>query len=145
MAPPAARRHTGGMKVFLVEDSPAIVDRLTALLGAAAEVEVVGHAATADAAIAAIPSTRPDIVLLDLTLADGSTGFDVLRALHGRLPGVAFYMLSNFSADPYRNLAQRLGAKGFFDKTKDFERVRELVANPDRSAKGGASCLQSSC
>ena len=37
-------------------------------------------------------------------------------------------MISNFSAYPYRQLAERLGARGFFDKSREFERVREVVA-----------------
>jgi len=125
------------MKVFLVEDSAPIVARLKDLLAAVPGTSVVGHAATAEAAIAAIPAERPDIVLLDLSLAQGS-GFDVLRALQPRMPEVGFYMLSNHSADPYRQLAERLGARGFFDKTKDIERVRDLLG-----AK--RPCLQSSC
>ena len=125
------------MKVFLVEDSAPIVARLKDLLAAVPGTSVVGHAATAEAAIAAIPAERPDIVLLDLSLAQGS-GFDVLRALQPRMPEVGFYMLSNHAADPYRQLAERLGARGFFDKTKDIERVRDLLG-----AK--RPCLQSSC
>ena len=125
------------MKVFLVEDSAPIVERLKALLATVPGASVVGQAATADAAIAAIPAERPDIVLLDLSLAQGG-GFDVLRALRPRMPGVGFYMLSNHSAYPYRQLAEQLGAKGFFDKTKDLERVRELMERK-------RPCLLSSC
>jgi len=77
--------------------------------------------------IGAILAARPDLVLLDLRLEDGS-GFDVLRAVHGTEPGIDFYMLSNFATEPYRRHAERLGACGFFDKTTDFDRLRELVA-----------------
>jgi DNA-binding NarL/FixJ family response regulator len=52
----------------------------------------------------------------------------VLRAVCRQAPEVDFYMLSNFTADPYRQLAERLGARGFFDKSKEIERVREVVA-----------------
>ena len=34
-------------------------------------------------------------------------------------------MLSNFAADPYRQLAERLGARDFFDKSREIERVRD--------------------
>lgn len=113
--------------VFLVEDSPLVRERLNELLGAVAGARIVGHASTADAAIAGILAQRPNVVLLDLSLAEGS-GFDVLRALQGRVPEIEFYMLSNYASDPYRQLAERLGARGYFDKSKDFERVRDLVA-----------------
>jgi DNA-binding NarL/FixJ family response regulator len=58
----------------------------------------------------------------------------VLRAVCERAPEIDFYMLSNFAADPYRQLAARLGARAFFDKSKEFERVRDLIA--ERTAVG---------
>ena len=67
--------------------------------------------------------------LLDLHLAQGS-GFDVLRAVCLQAPEIDFYMLSNFAAGPYRQLAGRLGARGFFDKSTEFGRVRDAIMNP---------------
>ena len=123
-----AGRDTGGMqKVFIVEDSPLVLERLTALLGALPDTQVVGHAAGAEEAVLAIVAAQPDVVVLDLRLAQG-TGFDVLIELHDKAPGIDLYMLSNFSSEPYRRQAERLGARGFFDKSSDFERVRDLVA-----------------
>ena len=52
----------------------------------------------------------------------------MLRGVRGAAPEVDFYMLSNFAADPYRQLAERLGAREFFDKSRDLERVRQLLA-----------------
>jgi DNA-binding NarL/FixJ family response regulator len=115
------------MEIFLVEDSAPVRARLAAMLRAVPGASVVGEAQTAEAAIRDILALRPDVVLLDLHLAQGS-GFDVLRAVCLQAPEVDFYMLSNFAADPYRELAERLGARGFFDKSKEFERVREIVA-----------------
>jgi hypothetical protein len=37
-------------------------------------------------------------------------------------------MLTNYSADPYRQIAERFGARALFDKAREFERVRDLVA-----------------
>jgi DNA-binding NarL/FixJ family response regulator len=115
------------MKVFVVEDSPIVLERLTTMLGAIPDVDVVGHAADVHEAIAGIYATRPEVVVLDLKLGQGS-GFDVLSEVHKREPGIDFYMLSNFASEPYRRHAARLGALGFFDKSKEFERVREIVA-----------------
>jgi DNA-binding NarL/FixJ family response regulator len=123
----AARRHTAGMQIYLVEDSAAVRDRLIAMLDAIPNVRVVGHAVTAGAAIAAILALQPDLVVLDLHLAEGS-GFDVLRAVRPQAPGIEFFMLSNFAADPYRQLAARLGVAGYYDKSKQFDLVRDAVA-----------------
>jgi DNA-binding NarL/FixJ family response regulator len=115
------------MEIFLVEDSALVRARLADLLDAVPGAKVVGEANRADTAIRDILALRPDLVLLDINLAEGS-GFDVLRAVCRAAPEIDFYMLSNFAADPYRELAERLGAREFFDKSKEIERVRELIA-----------------
>jgi DNA-binding NarL/FixJ family response regulator len=120
------------MQVFLVEDSPPVRERLTDMLLALPGTQVLGHAVEADGAIREILAGAPDVVLLDISLASGS-GFDVLRAVRPQAPQIEFYLLSNFSAFPYRQLAEALGARGFFDKSTEFERVREVIA--ERAAR----------
>jgi len=119
--------QTVGMRLFLVEDSSLLAERLEAMLATLPGVEVIGRAGSAPAATAAILERRPDLVVLDIQLAEGS-GFDVLRELHAKAPELDVVMLSNYSSDPYRQIAERFGAKAFFDKSKEFERVRDLVA-----------------
>jgi len=102
-------------------------ERLAAMVEGVPGARVVGHAAQACEAVSAILASQADLVVLDLRLADGS-GFDVLRALHEAAPAIEVYMLSNFATEPYRRLAARLGARGFFDKSSEFERVRDVVA-----------------
>ena len=123
------------MQVFLVEDSSAIRERLAAMLDDTPNAELAGHAADAEEAIREILASAPDVVLLDISLAAGS-GFDVLRAVRPQAPQIDFYVLSNVSAYPYRQLAGSLGVRGFFDKTTEFERVRELIA--ERAAQAQA-------
>jgi DNA-binding NarL/FixJ family response regulator len=118
---------TSAFKVFIVEDSPIIRERLLALLGSIEGAAAIGQASRAGEAIDGILALQPDAVVLDLKLADGS-GFDVLRAVHERAPGIELYMLSNFAAEPYRRMAARLGARDFFDKSNEFQRVREVLA-----------------
>jgi DNA-binding NarL/FixJ family response regulator len=113
--------------VYVVEDAPLVRERLIEMLDATPGTQVIGAADRADAAIQEILEHHPDVVLLDLRLAQGS-GLDVLRAVHPAAPEITFYMLSSFTAEPYRQLAARLGAQDFFDKAKDFERVRDIIA-----------------
>lgn len=115
------------MKVFLVEDSPIIRERLLALLGGITDVETVGEAAGADEAVQGILETRPDAVVLDIQLGQGS-GFDVLRRLREEGRACEVLMLSNHATPPYRRAAQRLGVNHIFDKSTEFERVRDIIA-----------------
>jgi DNA-binding NarL/FixJ family response regulator len=52
----------------------------------------------------------------------------VLRAVQAAAPAIEVYMLSNFASEPYRRLAAELGARDFFDKSSEIERVRDVVA-----------------
>lgn len=115
------------MDLFFVDESPHSRNRLTRLIESVAAMHVVGHAGGARAAIAAILEKKPDVVLLDLKLEEGS-GFDVLHELHEREPGIDVYMLSNYASEPYRRHALRLGAIDFFDKTTELERLCAVLA-----------------
>lgn len=114
-------------KVFVVEDSPQVRDRLLDMLDSIDGVDAIGSADRADAAVARILAERPDAVILDINLAQGS-GLDVLRAVHQTAPGVEIWMHTNFADEPYRTVCRRLGAARFFDKSNDFERMRESIA-----------------
>jgi len=117
------------MEIFLVEDSPPVRARLAEMLDAIPGATLVGQATNAADATQGILTLRPQVVVLDLSLGGGSNGFDVLRNVRSVAPEIDFYMLSNFSADPYRQLAERLGARDFFDKTREFNRVRDVIAS----------------
>lgn len=114
-------------KVFVVEDSPQVRERLLEMLGSIEGVDMIGSADRADAAVRAILSARPDTVILDIHLAQGS-GLDVLRALQQAAPEIEIWVLTNFEAEPYRKTCLRLGAARFFDKTTEFEQVRDGIA-----------------
>lgn len=115
------------MSLFLVEDSAQVVQRLEEMLGAIEGVRVVGSAARADDAVRSIVSLRPDAVLCDIRLAQGS-GYEVLSALRELAPEIEVYVLSNFATEPYRHLAAQLGARDFFDKSTELGRMRDTVA-----------------
>jgi DNA-binding NarL/FixJ family response regulator len=122
------------LEVFLVDDSAPVRERLLAMLAAIAGILVVGQAADAPQAIQGILDQRPHVVLLDLKLGDGGSGFDVLRAVCPQAPGIDFYLLSNFSTPAYRRSAEELGARGFFDKTQEFSQLMDLLAERARRA-----------
>jgi DNA-binding NarL/FixJ family response regulator len=115
------------MKVFLVEDSQLLRERLATLLAAIPGAVLVGHAASVREALAGIRAAAPQVVVLDIQL-DGGSGFDVLRELQKDGPAVDVYMLTNFATESYRQAAQRYGARGFFDKSTQFDTLRDVLA-----------------
>src|SRR5262245_8394478 len=114
------------MRVFLVEDAPLLRERLTALITSVGATPV-GHAEGAREAIDAILAVKPDAVVLDLSLKEGN-GFDVLRGVRKVAPEIVFFVLTNHPIESFRTAATRLGARGFFDKSSEFEKLRDLLA-----------------
>jgi DNA-binding NarL/FixJ family response regulator len=120
-----ARQSAAPLRVFVVEDSALVRERLEAMIAQSGAISA-GHASGVGEAIQAILGLRPELVILDIQLADG-TGFDVLRAVRDQAPDIDVYLLSNHAAYPYRQLAERLGARGFFDKSREFGSMRDVV------------------
>lgn len=117
-------------KVFIVEDAPAIRDRLIEMLGDVDGVAVVGDAATPKAAVAGILQTHPDYVVLDYQL-EGGTAVDVLGAIHPQAPETVFVVLTNHAHSQYRRVCLEAGATHFFDKSLQFGKVKDVIAAAD--------------
>jgi DNA-binding NarL/FixJ family response regulator len=128
------------LDVFIVEGSQPVRERLEELVASIAGARCSGSAASADEAMGAIRRLRPDAVILDIGLADGR-GFELLRALGAWGCDMSIYVLSNFTMEPYKRLAYRLGAAAFFDKSTQFDAMRALLAqraaNPKRQHPQG--------
>lgn len=113
------------LRTLLVEDTPAVRDRLRALLEAVAGVNVLETAATVAEAIAAAQRLAPDLIVLDLQLARGS-GLDVLRAVK-RAPGLTVVVLTNHASPQHRARCLAAGADAFFDKSADLQPLFDLI------------------
>lgn len=116
------------LRVFLVEDSPVIRERLAESISALAHVAVVGTADSEGEAIGALQETACDAVVLDLQLKQGH-GFNVLKAVRRppERPRLTVIVLSNFSSSQYRDRSLELGADYFFDKAREYDRVCDVL------------------
>ena len=65
------------MKVFLVDDSVVVLEKLTAMISGIEGVEIDGQALNARDAIESIVKLKPDVVILDIRLNGGGNGMDV--------------------------------------------------------------------
>ena len=110
-----------------MEDAPLLRERLEALIGSIPGTRVVGYADGAQKAVSAILAERPDVVVLDIHLAQGN-GFDVLRGLRAAQFAPEIHVLTNYPLDGYRVTAERLGARGFFDKSNEIDQLRDALA-----------------
>jgi DNA-binding NarL/FixJ family response regulator len=103
------------VRVLLVDDDALVRAGLRMILSSAADLEVVGEADDGARAVAAVREHRPDVVLMDIRMAemDGITATAALR----RLPAPPqVVVLTTFEADEQVMSALRAGASGFLVK-----------------------------
>lgn len=120
------------MRVFIVEDSDAICERIVRLVNDISNVQVVGTADKVSTALLGIKKYEPDVVILDIQLLDGN-GLTVLEQVKKEQPHSKVIVLTNFNSDQYRDLAQRYGADAFLDKSNDFMQISDLLTGWDSS------------
>jgi DNA-binding NarL/FixJ family response regulator len=109
---------TKHIRLLLVDDHEVVRSGLGALLGQHAEFEVVGEAGTVAGALEAAERLKPDVVLLDVRLPDGS-GFEACRNLHKLTPPVKVIILTAFADEEIVMQAIGSGAEGYLLKEID--------------------------
>ncbi|HMH90437.1 MAG TPA: response regulator transcription factor [Streptosporangiaceae bacterium] len=111
-AAPAAAARGAKVGVFLLDDHEVVRRGVRELLEAEPDIEVVGEASTAQAALARVPALRPDVAVLDVRLPDGD-GVSVCRTIRSRTPETACLMLTSFGDDEALLDAVMAGAAGY--------------------------------
>ena len=89
-------------------------------------VDIVGDAATVDAAVETIAAAKPDVVLLDVHMPDGG-GVEVIRRVAGDQPGVRFLALSVSDAAQDVIAVIRAGARGYVTKSISGAELADAV------------------
>jgi DNA-binding NarL/FixJ family response regulator len=93
-------------------------------------IELLGSASNAVAALNLIHRQTPNVVILDINLDEKSSqfnGIDLLISLRNRYPQMKIIMLTNLSAAQYRMRCIAFGANYFFDKSDEFYKLPEVL------------------
>ena len=114
------------LRVYLVEDSDVIREHLTHMIKSVPGLDVVGGADHVAVAIADIESLRPDAVIVDIQIVNGS-GLDVLSQVRERMPGLRSIVLTNFPSSQHRKRAKEIGSDHFLDKSNEFKRIAPIL------------------
>jgi DNA-binding NarL/FixJ family response regulator len=115
---------------MIVDDHEVVRLGLSNLLSRQPGWQVVAEAGTEQEAIRRAEETRPDVIVMDIRLGDGS-GIDACRAITKRRPDVHIIMLTSFADDDLLFNAIEAGAAGYVLKqvgNDDLVRAIETVA-----------------
>lgn len=118
-------KREGRMKVFIVDDSAVLRERVIEMLSELPGIEIIGHAQNVPDALSAIKKLNPDVVILDIRIPGGN-GMDVLQDIKQKKGAPMVIILTNYPYPQYRKKCLGLGADYFFDKSTEFEKVTEL-------------------
>jgi DNA-binding NarL/FixJ family response regulator len=116
------------LRILIADDHPIFRNGMRALLTSVADVEVVGEAATGDAAIAAAADLQPDVVLMDLQMP-GIGGVEATRRILFASPHIRVLVVTMFEDDYSVFTAMRAGARGYIVKgARPDEMLRAIRA-----------------
>lgn len=116
------------MKIFVVEDHPAVRRGIIETINRDLELTVCGEAEDAQPALAAIEAAMPQLVLVDIQLKS-SSGLDLIRVLHERFPALPVIAMTMFDPVRYEKQARAAGAVAFVVKQEGAETMLETIRN----------------
>ncbi len=106
------------IRLVLVDDHEVVRAGLGTLLSQHSEFEIAGEAGTVAGALETAERLKPDLILLDVRLPDGS-GFEACRKLHALTPPVKVIILTAFADDETVMQSIGSGAEGYLLKEID--------------------------
>lgn len=103
------------IKVLVADDHAVVRSGLGQLLATAPDLELAGEAADGEEAVAAVDATRPDVILMDISMP-GVDGVEATRRIMAKHPGARIVMLTSFADNRKILDALEAGASGYLLK-----------------------------
>lgn len=133
------------IRILLVDDSELVRRGIKTVLSTQTDppMRIVGEAGSVATAVAECLRLKPDVVLLDIRLPDGS-GLDACRQILQRLPETKIVVLTSYSNDNFVYEAVTCGAQGYLMKEIDpsglVQAVQDVAAgrsilDPDATSR----------
>ncbi len=101
--------------VFIVDDHPIVRQGLSQLINAEHDLVVCGEAATVDGAMQSLDLADPDVVIIDLSLAD-SDGLELIKEIRNKTRHLPVLVLSMHDENMYAERLLSAGANGYIMK-----------------------------
>lgn len=119
------------MRILIVDNHILFREGLASLLVSQPDFDVVGEAGSVTEAIEKALDLKPDLVLFDIALPDGS-GLDMLNTIYLKDPQVKFILLTMQESDDLLFAAIRAGATGYLLKTTPITKILAALRAVER-------------
>ena len=114
------------VRVMLVDDHEVVREGLRTLIGRHDEMMVVGEAGTVADAIATAAKAKPDVIVMDVRLPDGS-GVEACRTIREARPDTKVIMLTSYADDEALFASIVAGAAGYLLKQTRGQAVIDAI------------------
>jgi len=121
-AGPAGRRS----RILLVDDHPLVRERLAEIINREKDLVICGEAEDRHQALQVVKSSRPDLVIIDITLKS-SDGVELIRDIHARWPALLTLVVSMHDESLYAERALRAGARGYITKQEATRNILSAI------------------
>lgn len=122
MAPKSSSQPLSPKRVLIVDDHPVFRAGLTGLVGMEPDLTVCAEAHDAAQAMEAISRSKPDLVMMDMSLPDKS-GLEALKDVRAAYPQIPVLMISMHDETLYAERVIRAGGRGYIMKQEGPEKV----------------------
>lgn len=119
-------RYPALVRIVIVDDHPLVREGMTMRISGQRDMEVCGEAASEDEALARVNETKPDLVIVDISLKSGH-GIGLIKQVKSRHPSVKMLVVSGFQESLYAERALRAGALGYLNKQESNDRLIEAI------------------
>ncbi len=113
-------------RILIVDDHPMVREGLAMHIATQGDMEVCGEADSTAGALNLLESTRPDLIVVDISLKD-SNGMDLIRRIRGREENLRILVWSMYPENLYAERALRAGAKGYLNKSRATRELMDAI------------------
>jgi len=111
---------------MLVDDHRLVRDGIKALLSHTVDLEIVGEASDGIELFEKLPSLRPDIVIMDISLP-GRSGIEITKQICQEYPEIKVLILSMYNSEDFIFNSIKAGAKGYLPKNITRNELLEAI------------------
>ncbi|MEZ4866177.1 MAG: response regulator transcription factor [Caldilineaceae bacterium] len=119
------------MRILIVDDHTLFREGLVSLITTQPDIEVVGQAESVHQAVALAAEIKPELILMDFGLPDG-TGLDATEAILAKQPEIKIVFLTVHEDDERLFKAIRIGAKGYLLKNVPVSKLLAFLRGVEK-------------